>query len=167
MTTLDTAIPRRRMRWWERLMEPIAASRPGGWLYIHVFCRIDPLLLRISGGRISISVGWPILQLTHTGARSGKRRRTALLCTGDGENIVLVASKAGAARNPAWYHNLTANPECDVLAGRRSGTYAARELHGAERDRAWALATDLYAGYAAYQSRTDRTIPLLVLEPRA
>ena len=148
-------------------MEPIAASRPGGWLYIHVFCRIDPLLLRLSRGRVSVSVGWPVLLLTHTGARSGKRRRTALLYTRDGENIVLVASKAGAKRNPAWFHNLKANPHCDVLAGKRSGAYAARELHGAERDRAWALANDLYAGYSVYQSRTDRRIPVLVLEPRS
>jgi deazaflavin-dependent oxidoreductase (nitroreductase family) len=166
MTTLDTAVPRRRMRWWERLMEPIAASRPGAWLYIHLFCHIDPLLLRLSRGRVSISLGWPILLLTHTGARSGKRRRTALLYTRDGERIVLVASKAGAARNPAWFHNLAANPQCSVLAGKRSGDYDARVLEGAERDRAWALATDLYAGYAAYQGRTERRIPVLVLEPR-
>jgi deazaflavin-dependent oxidoreductase (nitroreductase family) len=166
MTTLDTAVPRRRMRWWERLMEPIAASRPGAWLYIHVFCRIDPLLLRLSRGHVSISVGWPILLLTHTGARSGKRRRTALLYTRDGESIVLVASKAGAAHNPAWFHNLVANPQCSVLAGQRSGDYDARVLEGAERDRGWALANDLYAGYAAYQGRTERRIPVLVLEPR-
>jgi deazaflavin-dependent oxidoreductase (nitroreductase family) len=166
MTTLDTAVPRRRMRWWERLMEPIAASRPGGWLYIHVFCRIDPLLLRMSGGRISISVGWPIMELTHTGARSGKKRRTALLYATDGERIVLVASKAGAARNPAWYHNLKANPRCKVLARKRSGEYEAREAEGSERERMWAVANDLYAGYTAYQGRTERRIPVFVLEPR-
>jgi deazaflavin-dependent oxidoreductase (nitroreductase family) len=166
MTTLETAVPRRRMRWWERLMEPIAASRPGAWLYIHVFCRIDPLLLRMSGGRISISLGWPILLLTHTGARTSAIRRTALLYATDGERIVLVASKGGAARNPAWYHNLTANPRCTVLAGRsRSGEYEARVVEGAERARLWALATDLYAGYRAYQGRTDRRIPVLALEP--
>jgi deazaflavin-dependent oxidoreductase (nitroreductase family) len=165
MTTLDTAVPRRRMRWWERLMEPIAASRPGGWLYIHVFCRIDPLLLRMSRGRISVSLGWPILLLTHTGARTGDRRRTALLYAMDGERIVLVASKAGAARNPAWYHNLTANPRCTVLAGRgRSGEYEARVADGSERERLWALANDLYAGYTAYQGRTERRIPVLALE---
>ena len=165
MTTLDTAILRRRMRWWERLMEPIAASRPGGWLYIHVFCHIDPLLLRMSGGRISVSLGWPILLLTHTGARSGVARRTALLYASDGERIVLVASKAGATRNPAWYHNLTANPRCTVLAHGRSGEYAARVVEGTERARLWALANDLYAGYTAYQGRTDRRIPVLALEP--
>jgi deazaflavin-dependent oxidoreductase (nitroreductase family) len=153
------------MRWWERLMEPIAASRPGAWLYIHVFCRIDPLLLRATGGRLSISVGWPILLLTHTGARSGKRRRTALLYTADGENIVVVASRGGAARNPAWYHNLRANPRCSVLARGRNGDYDARVLEGAERQHAWALANDLYAGYTAYQGRTARRIPVLVLEP--
>jgi deazaflavin-dependent oxidoreductase (nitroreductase family) len=166
MTAIDLAIPRRRMRWWERLMEPIAASRPGSWLYVHVFCRIDPLLLRMSRGRISISLGWPILLLTHTGARSGARRRTALLYASDGDRIVLVASKAGAARNPAWYHNLKANPRCTVLAARgRSGDYEARVLEGEERARLWALANDLYAGYTAYQGRTERRIPVLALEP--
>jgi deazaflavin-dependent oxidoreductase (nitroreductase family) len=166
MTTLETAVPRRRMRWWERLMEPIAASRPGAWLYVHVFCRIDPPLLRMTGGRLSVSLGWPILLLTHTGARSGAQRRTALLYTADGEHIVLVASKGGAAHNPAWYHNLRANPRCSVLARGRSGEYSARVVEdGAERDRLWALATDLYAGYAAYQGRTERRIPVLVLEP--
>jgi deazaflavin-dependent oxidoreductase (nitroreductase family) len=121
----------------------------------------------LSRGRISISVGWPILLLTHTGARSGKQRRTALLYAADGENIVLVASKAGAKRNPAWFHNLKANPQCGVLAGRRSGDYAARVLEGVERRRAWELATGLYMGYAAYQGRTDRRIPVLILEPRS
>jgi deazaflavin-dependent oxidoreductase (nitroreductase family) len=167
MTTLDTAVPRRRMRWWERLMEPIAASRPGGWLYIHVFCRIDPLLLRMSGGRISVSVGWPILLLTHTGARSGKRRRTALLFTGRRREHRPRGIEGRRARNPAWYHNLKADPQCSVLAGRRSGDYEPACLEGAERARAWALANDLYAGYTAYQTRTDRRIPVLVLEPRA
>jgi deazaflavin-dependent oxidoreductase (nitroreductase family) len=167
MTTLETAVPRRRMRWWERLMEPIAASRPGAWLYVHVFCRIDPPLLRLTGGRVSVSLGWPILLLTHTGARSGARRRTALLYTADGDRIVLVASKGGAARNPAWYHNLRANPRCSVLAPGRGGEYVARVVEdGAERERLWALATDLYAGYTAYQGRTERRIPVLVLEPR-
>jgi deazaflavin-dependent oxidoreductase (nitroreductase family) len=97
---------------------------------------------------------------------SGTRRRTALLYTADGENVVLVASKAGAARNPAWFHNLKANPHCSVLARGRNGDYHARVLEGAERDRAWALANDLYAGYAVYQTRTDRKIPVLMLEPR-
>jgi deazaflavin-dependent oxidoreductase (nitroreductase family) len=166
MTTLETAVPRRRMRWWERLMEPIAASRPGAWLYVHVFCLIDPLLLRMSGGRVSVSLGWPILQLTHTGARSGERRRTALLYATDGERIVLVASKGGADHHPAWYHNLKADPLCSVLARGRSGDYEARVAEGTERERLWALATDLYTGYSAYQSRTDRRIPVLVLEPR-
>jgi deazaflavin-dependent oxidoreductase (nitroreductase family) len=78
---------------------------------------------------------------------------------------VLVASMAGAARNPAWYHNLKANPECGVIARNRSGRYRARELEGEERQRAWAIANDVYSGYSTYQGRTGgRVIPVLRLE---
>lgn len=148
-------------------MEPLAATRAGAWLYVNAFCRVDPWLLKRSGGRVSISLGWPILLLGHTGARSGAGRETALLYATDGERIVLVASKGGAASNPAWYHNLEAHPSCHVLARGRSGDYVAREVEGAERTRLWALATDLYAGYTAYQGRMARLIPVLVLEPAA
>ena len=152
------------MAWWERATEPLGASRPGGWLYINVFSRIDPWLLRTSRGRVSLGLGWPVLLLTHTGARSGERRETALLYTSDGDRIVLIASKAGAPRNPAWYHNLKANPRCSVLARGRSGEYVAREATGEERAQLWAKATSLYAGYDAYQGRTGRRIPVVVLE---
>jgi deazaflavin-dependent oxidoreductase (nitroreductase family) len=161
-----SAVPRRRLNRWERAMEDFAKSRPGGWLFVNVFNRIDPFLLKASGGRLSLAVGRPVLLLTHTGARSGERRETPLLFTADGDRIVLVASKAGAARHPAWYHNLRANPRAEVLApGGRSGTYLAREAEGEERDRLWAAVNDLYAGYDVYQGRAGaRRIPVVVLE---
>jgi deazaflavin-dependent oxidoreductase (nitroreductase family) len=153
----------------ERAVESFAASRPGGWLYITVFPKIDPFLLRASGGRLSISVGRPVLLLTTTGRKSGQPRSSPLLFTADGDNILLVASKAGSTSHPAWYLNLKANPSAEVLAPRgRSGNYVAREAEGEERERLWAKVNDHYAGYEAYQGRTGgRRIPVMVLEPAA
>jgi deazaflavin-dependent oxidoreductase (nitroreductase family) len=150
----------------EKAMEAFAASKPGGWLYVNVFSRIDPLLLRLSRGRLSISLGRPVLLLTTLGAKSGKRRSLPLLYARDGDNVVLVASKAGSTRHPAWYHNLRANPEAELLLPGRSGTYIAREAEGEERERLWAKANDLYGGYDVYQGRAgERRIPVMVLEP--
>ena len=155
----------RQLSAFERLTENFAKSRFGGWLYVTVFPHIDPALLKAPGGRFSLSVGRPILLLTHTGARSGQKRETPLLYTADGERIVLVASKAGNPKNPAWYHNLKAHPRVEVLARRRSGSYVAREAEGEERERLWALANELYGGYDTYQGRTGgRRIPVMVLE---
>jgi deazaflavin-dependent oxidoreductase (nitroreductase family) len=80
--------------------------------------------------------------------KSGQRRSTPLLYATDGDRIVLVASKAGAAKHPAWDHNLKANPKVDVLASGRSGAYVAAEAQGEERTRLWEEVNDLYAGRA-------------------
>jgi deazaflavin-dependent oxidoreductase (nitroreductase family) len=104
----------------------------------------------------------------HVGAKSGQQRETALVYGTDGATILLVASKAGAPTNPAWYHNLKANPECGIIAKGRSGRYVARELDGADRESAWAIVTDIYRGYDDYQARSGgRVIPVLALEPVA
>lgn len=157
----------RQLRWWERRLEAFVASKPGGWLYVNVFNRIDPVLLKATKGRLSLSVGQPVLLLTTTGAKSGQPRSTPLLFETDGDRIVLIASKAGNPKHPAWFHNLRANPEVEVLApGGRTGRYRAHEAEGEERERLWEKAADLYAGYDVYQERTGgRRIPVVVLEP--
>jgi deazaflavin-dependent oxidoreductase (nitroreductase family) len=142
----------------------IAASKGGAWFIINVLAKIDPFLLKKSGGRMSSLVGQPVLLLKHRGAKSGQPRETALVYTLDGDDIVLVASKGGSTSHPAWYHNLLASHQCDVIAKGRSGTYDVEEVSGPERDRLWALARAVYAGYDTYQTRTDgRVIPVLVL----
>jgi F420H(2)-dependent quinone reductase len=160
---------RREMRWWEKLQEGIARTRFGGWFAITVGNRVDRRLLRWTKGRVGVYPGQPVGLLEAVGARSGQRRDTPLLYAEDGDRIVLVASKAGAARHPAWLHNLRAHPDVaftDRRGGRRE--YRAREASGDERDRLWALANDLYAGYETYQGRTGgRRIPVVVLEPRS
>ncbi len=142
----------------------IAASKAGAWFIINVLAHIDPLILKITRGRWSSLIGQPVLLLKHRGAKSGQSRETALVYALDGDDIILVASKGGATSHPAWFHNLMANHRCDVIAKGRSGTYEANEATGADRDRLWSIALQVYAGYDTYQSRTEgRIIPLLVL----
>ena len=108
----------------------------------------------------------PMLLLDHVGAKSGKVRTTPLAYLRDGENVVLVASKGGHRRNPAWFHNLMENPETTIQVGSERRAVRARIAEGEERERLWVEVVDLYGGYRDYQGRTDRQIPLVVLEPR-
>ena len=157
----------RELRWWERQLERFGASRAGGWFFVQIGNRVDPMLLKLTRGRFSIAVGQPVLLLTVKGARSGVPRETPLLYTLDGDNLVVVASKAGSPHHPAWYHNVKANPTVEILAPRgRSGRYVGREVEGEERARLWEKVNDLYAGYDVYQTRTGgRRIPLIVFTP--
>jgi F420H(2)-dependent quinone reductase len=107
-----------------------------------------------------------MLLLDHVGAKSGIRRTTPLLYVDDPPNVVIVASKGGYPRNPAWYHNLLAHPETEVQIGSEHRAVTARVATAAERERLWPMAVETYAGYRDYQGRTDRTIPLVILEPR-
>jgi deazaflavin-dependent oxidoreductase (nitroreductase family) len=108
----------------------------------------------------------PMLLLDHTGAKSGIERTTPLLYMKDGENVFIVASKGGYPKSPAWFHNLVANPETTVQIGAEKRPVRARVATDAERERLWPKAVDAYSGYADYQKRTDRKIPIVILEPR-
>jgi deazaflavin-dependent oxidoreductase (nitroreductase family) len=158
---------RRQLRWWERPLEDFARSRLGGWLAVNVANPVDQRLLAWSNGKIGMYPGQQVGLLYSVGARSGQPRTTPLLYVRDGERIVLVASKAGAAKHPAWYHNVKANPGVSFLPrGGPKGAYVAREAEGAEREDLWEKVNDLYIGYDDYQERTGgRVIPVIVLEP--
>lgn len=125
-------------------------------------------LYRGTDGRLGHRLpGMPtILLLDHVGARSGRRRTTPLLYTAVDDDLVLIASKAGAPRNPAWLHNLRAHPEVTVQVRDEVHAVRAREAGPAERDRLWALAVRTYPTYDSYRARTDRHIPVVVLTPR-
>jgi deazaflavin-dependent oxidoreductase (nitroreductase family) len=137
-----------------------------------------PLLRRLMGGHTTIYratnglIGHrvpgapPMLLLDHVGARSGVKRTSPLVYGRDGENLVLVASKGGYPKNPAWFHNLRANPDTRVQVGSQVRNVRARVAAGAERERLWKLMVGVYSGYDAYRKRTEREIPLVVLEPR-
>ncbi len=108
----------------------------------------------------------PMLLLEHVGAKSGTRRTIPLVYVDDGDDVVIVASKGGHPKNPAWYHNLRANPETTVQIGSERRPVRARVATAQERKRLWPKAVATYAGYRGYQERTGREIPLVILEPR-
>ncbi len=107
------------------------------------------------------------ITLTTTGRRSGEPRSLPLYAWPDGDRLVIVGSKGGAATHPAWVHNLRAEPRATVKKGRDTQEYRATEVEvdGSERDRLWALVTEAFPLYASYQRKTKRLIPLFVLEP--
>jgi deazaflavin-dependent oxidoreductase (nitroreductase family) len=131
---------------------------------------LHTLVYRASGGRLGHTIpGVPgkMLLLDHVGARSGAKRTSPLLYVKDGENVVVVASKGGYPKNPAWFHNLMANPDTTVQIGSEHRKVHARVAKPEERDRLWAMAVKAYHGYEGYQARSKgREIPLVVLEPR-
>jgi deazaflavin-dependent oxidoreductase (nitroreductase family) len=121
-------------------------------------------LYRLTGGAIGGKMfGAPILLLTTTGRKTGKQRTTPLLYLPDGENLVIVASKGGAPEHPAWFFNLKANPQVTVQLGRDVRKMAARESTPDEKARLWPKLTAMYSGYADYQKKTTREIPLVIL----
>jgi len=138
------------------------------WALLHRLVGLHVLAYRASGGRIGhrFRGGPPMLLLETTGARSGRRRATPLAYVRDGERIVIVASKGGFPRNPAWFHNLRANPATTVQIGSRRLAVTARVADAAERERLWPMALAVYPGYADYQRRTARQIPLVILDQR-
>lgn len=108
--------------------------------------------------------GMELLLLHTTGAKSGKEYVNPLAYTHDGDNFVIIASKGGAPSNPDWYYNLVANPETTVEVGADTINVKAREAQGEERDELYAAQAEKYPGFKDYQEKTDRVIPVFVLE---
>jgi F420H(2)-dependent quinone reductase len=127
-------------------------------------------LYRVSGGRI-----WgrfpksksPVLLLTTIGRKSGQERTVPLIHLVDDDRIVIVASQGGMPTHPAWYHNLVAHPRVTVEIGRRVREMDARIADDTERAALWPRLTAMYADYDDYQARTDRQIPVVILDPVA
>jgi deazaflavin-dependent oxidoreductase (nitroreductase family) len=124
---------------------------------------------RLTRGRIGhrFPGGPPMLLLDNLGAKSATKRTTPLVYVEDPPNLVIVASKGGHARNPSWFHNLRAHPDTIVQVGAERRPVHARVASPEERARLWPKAVEVYSGYAGYQERTAREIPLVILEPRA
>jgi deazaflavin-dependent oxidoreductase (nitroreductase family) len=152
---------------WMDSLSWAARQRPVTWFLVNVGNKIDPYLMRATGGRVKSTISAPTVLLTHTGAKSGKKRSTPLAYFTDGDNVILIASRGGHRNNPSWYHNVTANPEVELWAKGGGGSYRATEAGGAERERIWKLATEFYPGFARYQERAgDRRIPVIVCIPQ-
>jgi deazaflavin-dependent oxidoreductase (nitroreductase family) len=146
--------------------------------YLKLADRSWPVLTRLMGGHAAVYratngligerfPGLPrTLLLDHVGARSGVRRTSPLVYARDGENVILVASKGGYPKNPAWFHNLMANPDTSIQIGRSRSQVHARVANPQERERLWPVVVAVYSGYEDYRRRTEREIPLVILEPR-
>ena len=109
--------------------------------------------------------GVPTLLLTTKGRRTGESRTSALIFARDGDDYLVVASMGGAPRHPQWYLNLTANPEADVQVRADHIPVVAHTATPAEKPRLWRVVTDAWPNYEAYQERTAREIPVVVLSP--
>jgi deazaflavin-dependent oxidoreductase (nitroreductase family) len=125
------------------------------------------LLYRATGGRIGARV-WdlPVVLLTTTGRRSGKKRTVPLCSFRDGDDIVVIASYGGLDQPPAWWLNLEANPQAEVQDGRTRRAVTARNADPEERARLWAEVTARAPGYREYERRTTREIPVVILRSR-
>ena len=136
------------------------------WL-LALITRLHRFVYRASGGRLGESLGGVKTLLLETrGRRSGKRRIIPLLYERDDERFLVVASNAGDDRPPAWWRNLQARPEATIQVGRARHAVRAREATELESQRLWPRLERTWPDYAAYRRRTDRPIPIVVLEPR-
>lgn len=138
----------------ERVLAPLLSVHQ--WLYEQ------------SDGRIGANLGGrPMLLLRTVGRRTRRPRTAALLYVPDGNAYVVIASKGGAPQHPGWFHNLTTQPDVEIQVGRARIPVRARVAEGEERSRLWASADKVNQGqYTTYQSRTRRSIPVVVLMPR-
>lgn len=125
-------------------------------------------ILKVSGGRVlKAPFGMPTVELHTIGRKTGQRRSTLLTApVREDGRVVLVASKGGDDRDPLWYRNLVAQPEVELTIGNVTTPMRARTATGDERAELWPRITEAYKGYAGYQKRTDREIPVVICEPR-
>ena len=160
-----------QLNWLQKINTRIAMSAVGAKLSAYTMHHLDRFVLRLSNGRFTAATlltGLQILSLTTTGAKSGQPRTVPLVAVPYSDNqLIVIASNWGQTKHPAWYHNLVAHPQVTVTQDGRSHPYLARETTGAERDACWQAALQTYPGYAAYEQRTERQIPVIVLTPQA
>jgi deazaflavin-dependent oxidoreductase (nitroreductase family) len=139
------------------------------WPVLRRLMSLHGFIYEATNGRIGHRIPGlpPMLLLDHVGAKSGIKRTTPLLYIEDDPNLVIVASKGGYPKHPAWYHNLRAHPDTTVQVGSERRAVRARIAQPEERARLWPRVVETYRSYAEYQERTDREIPLVILEPPA
>jgi deazaflavin-dependent oxidoreductase (nitroreductase family) len=154
---------------------PDGLDSPWALRAIKLMSRTQVAAFKATNGRVGskwrVGAGWrkpvPTLLLAHVGRKSGKEYETPLLYLDDGADLVVVASQGGLPKNPQWYANLAAHPDTRVsLKGEKSRPVRARTATPDEREELWPRLVDLYADFAKYQKWTERTIPVVVLEPR-
>ena len=130
---------------------------------------VHKTLLKVSGGRLGATLGsMPVVELHTVGRSSGKRRSTMLTTpVHDEGTYVLVASKGGDDRDPDWFRNLVANPDVELTVDGTTIPLTARVATEDEKSELWPRIVEAYKGYAGYQEKTDRNIPVVICEPRS
>jgi deazaflavin-dependent oxidoreductase (nitroreductase family) len=149
-----------------RAYAAVAATRLAKFISRHINWKLDPLLLRVTRGRLATTLVFPTGLLETQGAKSGARRRNAIIYFHDGDRVTIAASNAGDSRHPAWYHNLRANPEVTFGGIPMRATVVSDE---AERGRLWVLADRVFPAFANYRhdaALANRTIPIVQLTQR-
>jgi deazaflavin-dependent oxidoreductase (nitroreductase family) len=140
-------------------------SMPAGAL--RAMGKLNVPIYRLTRGRVMGRIGRaPVLLLTSTGRRSGQPRTAPVLFLADGERVIVIGSNAGNTREPAWSHNLKANPDAEVEIRGEHRQVRARACAGDERAELWRRMNEQYAGFDDYDERTSRDIAVFALEPR-
>jgi deazaflavin-dependent oxidoreductase (nitroreductase family) len=158
--------PNRPRGLFSRAFASFSATRLGRLFSKKVVWKVDPYLLRATRGRLGMGLVLPTALLETTGAKSGALRRNAVIYFHDKDLVTIVASKAGAAEHPAWFHNLCAHPDVSFGGIPMQATVVSDK---AEQQRIWRLADRVFAPYAAYRREAagaNRTIPIVQLAPR-
>jgi deazaflavin-dependent oxidoreductase (nitroreductase family) len=158
--------PNRQQGRLSRLYAALANTRLGRFLSVHMVWKLDPYLMRLTGGRLGMGMVLPTALLETRGAKSGAVRHNAVIYFHDGERVTIVASKLGLPQHPAWFHNLRADPEVTFGGVPMRAIVIGDET---ERRRLWALADRVFAPYAVYRreaTKANRTIPIVQLCPR-
>jgi deazaflavin-dependent oxidoreductase (nitroreductase family) len=154
--------------WFRRTVRVSAALRPMSWFYARTLRRIDRFVYRLTRGRSTFSslvAGVPVVMLTTTGAKSGQPRTLPVLGIPHDDSVVVIASNYGQYRNPAWYHNLRANPRATIAFEGVRREVVAHEMTG-ERERWYARGIEIYPGRRQYRERAaHRRIPIIELRP--
>jgi deazaflavin-dependent oxidoreductase (nitroreductase family) len=149
-----------------RVVTRIASTALGIAIIRKVGPRIDPTLIRLTGGRLSSVAPFPALLLSHTGARTGVTRTTPIVYFTDAGRVIVIASNFGSPKNPDWYHNIKVNPEVKLLGRGFKGSFLAEEVVGLERDRLFRRAAGAESPYRHYQqSAPARTVAVIAFRP--
>ena len=135
------------------------------WRLWQQFTQAHVRAYRLTGGRIGRTFrGSPVMLVDHVGRKSGKRHTSPLIYARDGDDLLIVASFGGARKHPLWWLNLREQPETTVQVGSEKRAVRAREATPDEKQRLWPVCVDVYAPYEEYQRKTERDIPVIVLE---
>jgi deazaflavin-dependent oxidoreductase (nitroreductase family) len=165
-TQLKYVDANQRRSWLARVYATFGTMRIGKFISRRIFWKLDPILLRATGGRISMAFIIRAAVLETRGAKSGAIRRNAVIYFHDEDRVTIVASNAGGARHPAWYHNLRAHPDVTLNGIPMRATVVSDE---ATRERLWTLADRVFWPFAKYRrdaAKVNRTIPIVQLTPR-